>query len=155
MRSDTYFMRIPAQPAAARATSARSSMPGDLQCLVRASGALAGKNPRIQALPQPGEKKEFDQITPVGTLRVGRPLGRMAAHTMRRSLYPCASGHTSPSCELQPVNLKNLRLRHPKKTQEKPKKTQEKPKKTQEKPTETQEIFANPASRAPSRSGDG
>ena len=127
-------MRTPAQHAAARATSARSSMPGDLQCLVRASGALAGKNPRIHTLRQPGEKKEFAQIAPVGTPRVGRPLARMAARTVRRSLYPCASGHTSRSYELQPVNPKNLRLRHPKKTQEKPKKTQENPRKTHRNP---------------------
>jgi len=120
--------------------SAIQSSPDDLDCLVP-----AGKNPRLHALRQTCEKKGSRKPPPRKVPRGSRPLGRMAARTVRRSLYPCASGHTSRSRGLQPANRKNLRLRHPKKTQEKPKETQEKPKKTQEKPTETQENPTTPA----------
>jgi hypothetical protein len=49
---------------------------------------------------------------------------------VRRSLNPCASGRTSPSRGLQPLNPKNLRLCQPTETREEPKKTQEKPTET-------------------------
>jgi hypothetical protein len=86
-------------------------------------------------------KKNMSKRTQRGTPRLSRPLGRMAARTVRRSLYPCASGHTSPSRGLQPVNPKNLRLRHPTETQEKPKKTQEKPATPAEQPLPAADVF--------------
>jgi hypothetical protein len=139
---------------------AAQSSPDDLECLTHACGALPGKNPRIQALRQPGEKN-LTKRTQRGTPRVSRPLGPPARRTVRRSLYPCASGHTSPSRGLRPVNPKNLRLRHPTETQERPKKTQEKPTETRERPTETRgkPAAAVPCpstlllSRSPARSG--
>jgi hypothetical protein len=41
-----------------------------------------------------------------GTPRFSRPLSRPAGRTVRRNLYSCASGHTSPSHGLQPVTPK-------------------------------------------------
>jgi hypothetical protein len=93
--------------------SAIQSSPDGPECLAHPCGVLAGKNPRLQALRQPGEKN-MSKRTQRGTPRLSRPLGRMAAaRTVRRSLYPCASGHTSRSRGLQPVNPHNLRLRRP------------------------------------------
>jgi len=123
---------------------ATQSSPDDLECLAHACGALPGKNPRpqniirrslarIQALRQPGEKN-LTKRTQRGTPRLSRPLGRPAGRTVRRSLYPCASGHTSRSHGLQPVNSKNLRLRHP---TEKPRRTHRKPARTHPQPTRT------------------
>jgi hypothetical protein len=138
---------------------ATQSSPDDLECLARACGALAGKNPhllfqrhetrlqniirrslnRIETLRRIEAQKNSTKPPPRGTPRVSRPLGRPANRNVRRSLNPCASGHTSPSLGLHPVNPKNLRLRRPTEAQEKPKKNPRKPKKNPPKPTETQE----------------
>jgi hypothetical protein len=106
-----HILRIAPRAAVEATCSAIQSSPGDLECLAHACGVLAGKNPRIQAPRQPGERK-ITKRTQGGSPRLSRPLGRMAARTVRRSVYPWASGHTSRSRGLQPVNPKNLRLRH-------------------------------------------
>jgi len=110
-----YILRI-APPAAVEETcSAIQSSPDDLDCLVP-----AGKNPRLHALRQTCEKKGSRKSPPRKAPRGSRPLGRPAGRTVRRSLYPCASGHTSRSRGLQPVNPHNLRLRRPRTNPGKP-----------------------------------
>ncbi|MCX6633900.1 MAG: hypothetical protein NT090_02205, partial [Acidobacteria bacterium] len=74
---------------------ATQSSPDDLECLLRACGALAGRNPhvllqrhetrlqniiqralaRIEALRRIGPQKEFEQITPVEQTSGGAPCG--------------------------------------------------------------------------------
>jgi hypothetical protein len=154
-----YMLCVAPRAAVEETCSAIQSSPDGLECLASSAWPMPAafwpaKIPASRPCASQA-KKNMSIRTQEGTPPFSRPLGRMAAHAMRRTLYPCASGHTSRSCGLQPANPKNLRLRHPKETQEKPTETQGKPKKTQEKPTETQEDFANPASCAPSRSGDG
>ena len=114
-----HTLRIAPRDAVEKTCSATQSFPDGLECLAHARGVPAGKNPRIRALRQPGEKN-MSIRTQRGTPPLSRPLGRPAARTARRSLYPCASGHTSRSRGLQPVNPKNCCRRHPTKTQEKP-----------------------------------
>ena len=82
--------------------------------------------------------------TPLGSRSLRRPAGR----NVLRGLIPCASGHTFPPSGLQPVDPKNLRLRHPKKTQEKPKKTQENPRKPHGNPRKTRRNPGNPTTPA-------
>ena len=125
-------MRTPAQQAASR------------PCASHAKEKSADSNPRRRASPQrlhpcpsvatclgSTQKKDSAKSPLSGAPRGSRPLRRPAASNVRRSLIPCASGHTSRSNGFRPVSPKNIRLRHPKKTREKPKKTQEKPKETQ------------------------
>ena len=95
---------------------------GGLECLVRACDVLAGKNPRLQAPRPPGERNSR-KLPPRNTPRVSRPVRRPAGRTVRRSLYPCASGHSSPSHGRRPVNPKNPASATPRKPKRNPRRT--------------------------------
>jgi hypothetical protein len=106
----------------------------DLECLTHACGALAGA-PSLASRPCASPaKKNVLKRTHRGTPRLSRSLGRPAGRTVRRSLYPCASGHTSQSGGLPSMTLKNVRRRHP---TENPGRTHRKPARTHPQPTRT------------------
>jgi hypothetical protein len=139
-------MRTPARQAASRANGARSAMstrslnPDHLGCLAQAlrqprERKSADSNPRRHASAQrlhpcpsvatclgSRQKKDSTKSTLSGTPRRSRPPGRPAGRDVRRSLYPCASGHTFRAHGLPPVTFRNLPFHHP---TENPGRTQE------------------------------
>ena len=123
------FVRTPARQIASRANRARhlelaaQSSLDNLACQIPARRALAGP-----------AKTDSTKTPPRGTPHTSRPLGRPAARNSLRSLYPCASGNTSPSRGRSPATSRNLRLRHPKKN---PRRTRENPGRTHPQPTRT------------------
>ena len=80
------------QPAVEQTCSAIQSFPDGLKCLLHACGALAGKNPRIQALRQPGETKHVNSNP-----------------RMHASAQPPAGPAGGPHCAPEPLSM---RLRH-------------------------------------------
>jgi hypothetical protein len=86
---------------------AAQSSPDDLECLLHACGSLAGG-------VASGHKKNSGKSPSSNTPRAGR-------HT-RRSLYPCASQHTSASPGLPPAAAQEEPKKNPRRTREEPKK---------------------------------
>jgi hypothetical protein len=149
-----YMLCVAPRAAVEETCSAIQSSPDGLECLAHACGVLAGKNPRLQAVRQPGEKKHVNS-NPRRHASLQPPAGpdggaRYAPDPLSMRLRPhipvLRTSAREPQKPPPPPSQGN-----PRKTHGNPRKTQENPRK----PTETQEDFANPASCAPSRSGDG
>ena len=108
--------------------SAIQSSPNDLECLAHTCGVLAGKNPRIRALRQPGERKHVNS-NPARHASAQPPAGPDGgAHRAPEPLFMRLRTHI-PVPRTSPREPQKPAPPPPQKNPRKPKKNPPKPKK--------------------------
>jgi len=125
-------MRTPAQQAASRARTQalrqpRETKSADSNPRRHASAHRIHPCPSVAACLGSTQKKDSAKSPLSGTLRGSSPLRRPTGRNVRRSLIPCASGHTSESHGLQPATSQEEPKENPPITRQNPPPTHQNP----------------------------